>query len=74
MTDEERRETYRAWVRGDSKIMLATSAFSTGNDYPHVRVVIHLNKPFEMLEFVQGQGRAGRDGLPAKAYTLVPPS
>jgi superfamily II DNA or RNA helicase len=74
MTDEERRETYRAWVRGDSKIMLATSAFSTGNDYPHVRVVIHLNKPFEMLEFVQGQGRAGRDGSPAKAYTLVPPS
>ncbi|KAG2045911.1 hypothetical protein BDR06DRAFT_1000782 [Suillus hirtellus] len=72
MTDEERRETYHAWVRGDHKIMLATTAFGTGNDYPHVRLVMHLNRPFEMLEFIQAQGRAGRDGLPAKAYVLVP--
>ncbi|KAG2741289.1 P-loop containing nucleoside triphosphate hydrolase protein, partial [Suillus brevipes Sb2] len=68
MTDEERIATYQTWVRGDSKIMLATTAFSTGNDYPHVRLVIHLNRPLEMLEFIQGQGRAGRDGAPARAY------
>ncbi|KAG1843911.1 P-loop containing nucleoside triphosphate hydrolase protein, partial [Suillus subluteus] len=67
MTDEERIEAYQAWLQGDSKIMLATTAFSTGNDYSHVRLVIHLNRPFEMLEFIQGQGRAGRDGSPAKA-------
>ncbi|KAG1853060.1 P-loop containing nucleoside triphosphate hydrolase protein, partial [Suillus subluteus] len=65
MTDEERIEAYQAWLQGDSKIMLATTAFSTGNDYSHVRLVIHLNRPFEMLEFIQGQGRAGRDGSPA---------
>ena len=74
MTDEERRANYQTWVRGDSKIMLATTAFSTGNDYPHVRLVIHLNRPIEMLEFIQGQGRAGRDGAPARAYVLTPTS
>ncbi|KAG1848268.1 P-loop containing nucleoside triphosphate hydrolase protein, partial [Suillus subluteus] len=61
MTDEDRRSVYHSWVRGDSKVMVATSAFSTGNDYPNVRLVIHLDRPWEMLEFIQGQGRAGRD-------------
>lgn len=74
MTDEERRAAYRLWVTGVSKVMVATSAFSTGNDYPNVRLTIHLDRPFEMLEFIQGQGRAGRDGMPAKCYTLVPPT
>lgn len=73
MTAAERQEAYRAWVDGrDSKVMVATSAFSTGNDYPHVRLVVHADKPFDMLEYVQGQGRAGRDGIPAVCHTLVP--
>ncbi|KAG2047860.1 P-loop containing nucleoside triphosphate hydrolase protein, partial [Suillus hirtellus] len=72
MTDEERRTAYQSWVTGVNKIMVATSAFSTGNDYANVRVTIHLDRPYEMLEFIQGQGRAGRDGLRAKCYVLVP--
>ena len=73
MTAAERQEAYMAWVDGKgSKVMVATSAFSTGNDYSHVRLVIHADKPFDMLEYVQGQGRAGRDGMPAICHTLVP--
>ncbi|KAG2062494.1 hypothetical protein BDR04DRAFT_1123904 [Suillus decipiens] len=49
LTDEERRTIYLSWVKGASKVMVATSAFSTGNDYPHVRITIHLDRPFEML-------------------------
>lgn len=57
MTAAERQEAYMAWVDGKgSKVMVATSAFSTGNDYSHVRLVIHADKPFDMLEYVQGQG------------------
>ncbi|KAF9237260.1 hypothetical protein BU15DRAFT_63322 [Melanogaster broomeanus] len=59
-------------MEGTKNVMVATSAFSTGNDYPHVCLVIHLDRPFDMLEFVQGQGRAGRDGRPAKCYLLTP--
>ncbi|KAF8553383.1 hypothetical protein OG21DRAFT_1485434 [Imleria badia] len=55
-----------------SNIMIATSAFSTGNDYPHVHLVLHLDKLFEMLEYIQGKGRAGRDSAPVLCYTLVP--
>ncbi|KAF8124466.1 hypothetical protein EV363DRAFT_1119443, partial [Boletus edulis] len=62
MTETERQQTYLAWTQGrKSKIMVATSAFSTGNDNPHVRMVMHADKPYDMLEYIQAQGRAGRD-------------
>lgn len=73
MSDEEHQRGYHEWLKGEpSPVMVATSAFSTGNDYPHVRLVLHLDKPFDMVEYMQGQGRAGRDGAPAMCYALVP--
>lgn len=73
MDDEDRKREYNAWREGrNSRVMIATSAFSTGNDHPHVRLVLHVDKPFDMLEYIQGQGRAGRDGTPAVCHTLVP--
>ena len=73
MDVEDRKRAYNAWREGrDSRVMVATSAFSTGNDHPHVRLVLHADKPFDMLEYVQAQGRAGRDGAPATCHTLVP--
>ena len=71
MTDEERRNAYNRWIQGSERVMIATTAFSTGNDYPHVRLVIQMDKPFDMLEFTQGQGRAGRDGQAARCYLLT---
>ncbi|KIK73008.1 hypothetical protein PAXRUDRAFT_21330 [Paxillus rubicundulus Ve08.2h10] len=72
MSDTECQTAYRQWMDGTKNVMVVTSAFSTGNDYRHVHLVIHLDKPFNMLEFVQGQGRAGRDIQAAKCYLLTP--
>ncbi|KAI6041171.1 hypothetical protein EDC04DRAFT_2893386 [Pisolithus marmoratus] len=73
MTTTEQQAQYQAWIEGQgSNIMVATSAFSTGNDYPHVCLMLHLDKPFDMLDYVQGQGRAGWNGMPAICHTLVP--
>ncbi|KAG9309127.1 hypothetical protein JVU11DRAFT_11023, partial [Chiua virens] len=41
VTDEERIAAYTRWHDGLSPIMICTSAFSTGNDYPHVRLIVH---------------------------------
>lgn len=71
ITDEEWHYAYWLWRTGVQKVMVATTAFTTGNDYPHVHLVIHIGNPFKMLKFIQAQGRAGRDGQLAKCYTLV---
>ncbi|KAG2063370.1 hypothetical protein BDR04DRAFT_1123305 [Suillus decipiens] len=68
--DASRIQCYKDWFAGKCPVMICTSAFSTGNDYPHVRVVIHLKTPLEMTEIVQAQGRGGRDGRPARCYIL----
>lgn len=52
--------------------MVATSIFSTGNDHSHVQLIVHMDRPFDMLEFIQGQKRAGRDGEHAECYMLIP--
>ncbi|KAI6130061.1 hypothetical protein EDD17DRAFT_1484333 [Pisolithus thermaeus] len=70
MSGTECQEWYQEWIEGQGRV--ATSAFSTGNDYPHIWLVLHLDKPFDMLDYIQGQGRAGQDGKPAICHTLVP--
>ncbi|KAH7881980.1 P-loop containing nucleoside triphosphate hydrolase protein, partial [Phlebopus sp. FC_14] len=68
VTDEERIIAYETWRAGRSAVMICTSAFSTGNDYAHVRLIIHYKAPLEMIELLQGQGRAGRDGLLSRCF------
>jgi hypothetical protein len=50
-TDTERQEMMQAWIHGQDQVMVCTSAFGAGNDYPHVRLVIHAGSPLEMLGF-----------------------
>ncbi|THH12555.1 hypothetical protein EUX98_g9802, partial [Antrodiella citrinella] len=70
MDDEERLEEYQAWIRGTNPFMVCTSAFAAGNDYPHVRLVIHALSPWEMIDYVQSSARAGRDHRHAIAWML----
>lgn len=70
-TDATRLECYKSWIKGESQVMICTSAFSTGNDYASVRLVIHMKMPMEMTELIQAQGRGGRDGQPARCYILA---
>ena len=53
--------------------MIATVAFGMGIDHPDVHQVIHYGSPDNMEAYIQGIGRAGRDGLPAIAILLVKP-
>ena len=52
------------------RIVIATLAFGMGINSPDVRTVIHNGSPGKVKEYVQETGRAGRDGLNAKALLI----
>ncbi|KAG6895835.1 hypothetical protein C0992_012212 [Termitomyces sp. T32_za158] len=70
ITDHEREAMYYRWIEGVHKVMICTNAFGAGNDYPHVRLVIHAGTPKQMINFVQEVGRAGRDGQRARCIVV----
>lgn len=55
---------------GDLRVVVATSAFGEGIDLPDVRRVVLYHLNFDVTEFNQQAGRAGRDGEPAWIHLL----
>ena len=66
-----RRKIEREWIAGKIQFVVCTSAFGMGIDKPNVRWVIHYQAPELLAEYIQEVGRAGRDGKPASALTLI---
>ncbi|MGP6157041.1 MAG: DEAD/DEAH box helicase, partial [Vulcanimicrobiaceae bacterium] len=56
--------------RGGARVVIATSAFGEGIDLPDVRNVVLYHLNFDLTEFNQMAGRAGRDGLDARIHLL----
>lgn len=71
LSSDERRDIEQAWLQGTLKFVVCTSAFGMGINKPNVRWVVHFQSPFLLSEYIQEVGRAGRDGKPAVALTLV---
>ena len=63
--DEENVENFSSWREGKAVIMVATSAFGQGIDYP--RNVDLSGLTYSLEEYSQQCGRAGRDGKPSSA-------
>jgi len=66
----EREEVQERFMKGRTRVMIATSAFGMGVDKPDIRFVVHWNFPDSLETYVQEVGRAGRDGKPARATLL----
>jgi ATP-dependent DNA helicase RecQ len=70
----EKEKNMNSWMKDESLVMVATSAFGMGIDKPNVKSVIHINLPENLESYYQEVGRAGRNGDKAFAILINAPS
>ncbi|WP_043756020.1 RecQ family ATP-dependent DNA helicase [Imhoffiella purpurea] len=66
----EKRRIQDAFVAGELQVITATNAFGMGVDKDNVRLVVHIDIPGSLENYVQEAGRAGRDRRPARCILL----
>lgn len=70
--EAEKAKVAERWRQGEHRVIVATSAFGMGIDYPAVRAVIHFGAPSDMISFAQEVGRLGRDGQGGTSRIILP--
>lgn len=73
MSAATRARTQDAFFSGELDTVVATSAFGMGIDKPDIRLVVHAGVPASLDDYYQEIGRAGRDGMPARAVLIHDP-
>ncbi|KAK7583650.1 hypothetical protein V3481_012931 [Fusarium oxysporum f. sp. vasinfectum] len=62
MSEKDRHEARTAWIEGrhTSRWIAATTGLGTGIDIEGIVAVVHMEKPYGLVDFVQQTGRGGR--------------
>ena len=66
----EREHVINSWARGETDLVVATSAFGMGIDKANIRAIVHACLPENAERLYQEIGRGGRDGHQALSLCL----
>ena len=66
----DKRRIQDEFITGEVQVVCATNAFGMGVDKEDVRLVVHVDIPGSLENYVQEAGRAGRDQAPAHCILL----
>ncbi len=69
LPSEEKRDAFNNWMNEKTQVMVATNAFGMGIDKSNVAMVVHLDLPYSIENYVQEAGRAGRNG--ERSFSIV---
>lgn len=58
---DAKKHLQNRYLRNEVRVICATNAFGMGVDKPDIRLVIHLDAPGSLENYLQEAGRAGRD-------------
>jgi ATP-dependent DNA helicase RecQ len=73
LSAEEKKGILEDFLGGRLQVVVATNAFGMGIDKPNIRLVVHMDTPGSLENYLQEAGRAGRDEEPAECVLLYNP-
>ncbi len=73
LSAEEKKGILDDYLGGRLQVVVATNAFGMGIDKPNIRLVVHMDTPGSLENYLQEAGRAGRDQDPAECVLLYNP-
>ena len=66
----QRDQTLQRFLNSNNSRIIATSSLGLGLDIPNARAIIHIGRPYSLLDYAQESGRAGRDQIPSESIIL----
>jgi len=67
----EQAQTFKDWVEGKYRVVVATSLLGCGIDIEGVGSVVHYLTPWSVLDYAQESGRGGRGGRPSTSMIFA---